>query len=70
MTTKKARNPAWYEAEIRDVLQQVVHPEEIDWWLNQPNEELGGRTPKSFIEEGRGKIILEFVQDMITGQPG
>jgi uncharacterized protein (DUF2384 family) len=58
-----------YEKEVRNLLRHVLTDKDIDVWLHRPNSQLDGRTPQSVIDEGRGKIIVDFAHDMITGQP-
>jgi len=31
-------------------------------WLNFPHTDLGGRTPQSLIDEGRGEIVLDMLE--------
>ncbi|MCL1471367.1 hypothetical protein [Argonema antarcticum] len=43
--------------------------EYVNLWLNSPRDELDGRTPQSFIDEGKIEVVEYFAWAMETGQP-
>jgi uncharacterized protein (DUF2384 family) len=36
-------------------------------WLNTPNDQLGGRKPNDWIEEGRGQLVWDLIQAIKHG---
>lgn len=59
----------WNPSYIYGLLEKAVGKEHKEWWMEQPNYELDGKTPNDLIEEGREKVVLELIVDMITGAP-
>lgn len=44
-------------------------PENARVWLCAPDPQLEHRTPLSLLVDGRGQIVAEMLDDMLTGQP-
>lgn len=40
-----------------------------DIWLNSPHPVLEGRTPKSYMDEGKLEVLEYFIHAIETGQP-
>jgi uncharacterized protein (DUF2384 family) len=38
-------------------------------WLRTPHDDLGGRTPKEVVEEGKGRIVIDMLEAAKAGQP-
>lgn len=38
-------------------------------WLNMANPQLDGRTPLGLLADGRGQVVADFVDDILTGSP-
>ena len=38
-------------------------------WLKAPHPDLGGRTPLSYLKEGRAEVVETLVHMLETGQP-
>ena len=58
------------DAEIKKVLLGYFeNGENLRLWLNSPHPDLGGRTPQSLIDEGRGQIVLDMLENAMMGIP-
>lgn len=55
--------------EIRRRLGHVIKQDEIRRWLQNEHKHLSGQSPLDIIRSGRPQIILDLVDDMLTGQP-
>lgn len=53
--------------EIKDYLLEFFNndPQKVELWWNTKNPNLGGNTPKSLWECGRGHKVLEFIKSSI-----
>jgi uncharacterized protein (DUF2384 family) len=38
-------------------------------WLRTPHDDLGGRTPKEVVEEGKGQTVIDMLEAAKAGQP-
>ena len=59
----------WNPNYIYRLLTRLIGEDHVKWWMNQSNNELDGRSPNDLIEEGRERVVLELIVDMITGAP-
>ena len=39
-------------------------------WLKAPHPDLEGRTPLSYLQEGRAEVVETLIYMLETGQPG
>jgi hypothetical protein len=44
--------------------------ESVRIWLRAPHPDLGGRTPLSYLIEGKPEVVEALVHATETGQPG
>lgn len=54
-------------ARLRSVLDE---PDDFRRWLHIGNPELRGKTPLQLLDQGRGQVVADLVDDMLTGSPG
>lgn len=50
-------------------LRAVLSEAEFRSWLNLPNDQLGGRSPRAAIREGQVEAVADLADDMLTGNP-
>lgn len=43
-------------------------PQNLRVWMNAANQALGGSTPMELLREGKGALVAEMLEDLITGQ--
>ncbi len=53
---------------LRELLDGSV--EYVRIWLRAPHPDLGGRTPFSYLVEGKPEVVEALVSAIETGQPG
>ncbi|MBD1922068.1 DUF2384 domain-containing protein [Microcoleus sp. FACHB-831] len=41
----------------------------VEIWLKSPHPVLGGRTPQSYVDEGKLEVLEYFINAIETGQP-
>ncbi|MBX9624320.1 MAG: MbcA/ParS/Xre antitoxin family protein [Gemmataceae bacterium] len=41
-----------------------------DAWLDLPNPELGGKTPRKLVESGRAEVVEDFLNAALAGNFG
>ena len=46
---------------------EILHPDDVNWWLFQPNKALKGRKPADLIREGRYQEVLDLLEAMSGG---
>lgn len=49
------------EQEIRDVLAQLVTPEEAERWLHAPQRRFDDKSPLEMIQRGRSQEVLQMI---------
>ena len=54
--------------QLRDLLDGDINHVRI--WLKAPHPDLGGRTPLSYLEQGRLDVVTGLIHALETGQPG
>lgn len=59
-----------YEEKIQKILEIMIGAEKVDSWLDEPHPDLGNRTPRSVIGEGKTRAVYEMLADAINGTPG
>ncbi len=50
-------------------LRAVVTPERFLKWLRMPNAQLDDKTPLELMAAGERQVVVDFVEDMLTGAP-
>jgi transcriptional regulator with XRE-family HTH domain len=58
---------AFFERVAR--LRAVVPPDRFLKWLRMPNAQLDGETPLKLMAQGERQVVVDFVEDMLTGAP-
>jgi hypothetical protein len=53
---------------LRELLDGSI--EYVRIWLRAPHPDLGGRSPLSYLLEGKPEVVEALVRAMETGQPG
>jgi hypothetical protein len=53
---------------LRELLDGSI--EYVRIWLRAPHPDLGGRSPLSYLVEGRPEVVEALVRAIETGQPG
>ncbi|MCL1465019.1 MbcA/ParS/Xre antitoxin family protein [Argonema galeatum] len=52
---------------LQDLLDGSI--EYVQIWLNAPHPDLAGRTPMSYLKEGKIEVVESLIWAMETGQP-
>ena len=60
---------AEYESLIGQLEQLLGGAEKAEIWLNSPHPALDGRTPQSYLDEGKLEVLEYFIHAIETGQP-
>ncbi|MEK7211751.1 MAG: MbcA/ParS/Xre antitoxin family protein, partial [Patescibacteria group bacterium] len=61
---RRAMANAKTDAEIKkELLDYFCDEENLRFWLNSPHPDLGYRTPQSLIDDGRGNIVLDMLEN-------
>src|SRR6266850_3014734 len=58
---------AFFERVAR--LRAVVTQERFLKWLRMPNDQLDGATPLELMAKGERQVMVDFVEDILTGAP-
>ena len=58
---------AFFERVAR--LRAAVPQDRFLKWLRMPHDSLDGKTPLKLLAEGEGQVVVDFVEDMLTGAP-
>ena len=58
---------AFFERVAR--LRAVVPQERFLKWLRTPHHQLDGKTPLELLADGERQVVVDFVEDMLTGAP-
>jgi uncharacterized protein (DUF2384 family) len=58
---------AYFERVAR--LRAVVSQDRFLKWLRMPHEQLDGKSPLDLMAEGQRQVVVDFVEDMLTGAP-
>lgn len=58
---------AFFERVAR--LRAVVPQDRFLKWLRMPNDQLDGKSPLELMANGERQVVVDFVEDMLTGAP-
>jgi hypothetical protein len=58
---------AFFERVAR--LRSVVPPDQFLMWLRMPHDLLDGKAPLDLMTGGERQVVVDFVEDMLTGSP-
>lgn len=58
---------AYFERVAR--VRAVVPQKRFLKWLRMPNDQLDGKSPIDLMAEGERQVVVDFVEDMLTGAP-
>ncbi len=61
---------ALFERIASALLHLVGSYEGLRIWLNAPEPDLEGETPRALLLEREGDVVAELLEDMMAGQPG
>lgn len=57
--------------DLRALAKQVFGTESAaGFWLDDPNPELDGDTPRQLIDDNRGQIVKDFLDGILAGNYG
>ncbi len=46
---------------------RTLHPDDVNWWMFAPDEELDGESPASLIKAGRYREVLDLLDAIADG---
>lgn len=46
---------------------KTLHPDDVNWWMFAPDEQLGGESPASLIRAGRYREVLDLLDAIADG---
>ena len=68
---RRPPTPADLSADIRVLAAKVFGTDRgADAWMDRPNPELGGKTPRKLVESGRAEVVRDFLAATREGDFG
>lgn len=55
--------------EVQELLERFLRPEDVDVWLDVPHPDLGNRTPRQIVNEGRARALVTLLSNALNGIP-